>query len=240
MRHRSKPYQLFPRETKRRRHGKPVVVWYYRLWDGDKRSTAHSTGLEVRSAAESYVSKELHKGKLSSRKDPIFKDHTALWWKWGECPYVQGRRARGHSIGQSYVEACRGYLDRHVLPAIGHLHISQITPRHIENLVMDLREKKSVRGEVLSPTTVNRILASLKIIFSAGVRLGQLTDDPTKTIGPLQETPRERAFLTPQEVRKLLNPRTIGKVWNSEQPMDCPAASRSDAGERRGGRRGGD
>jgi integrase len=130
---------------------------------------------------------------------------------------VLGKRARGKRIGRTYVEACRGYLERHVMPYLGHLRISEFTPKRIEQMIMDLRKKNSKRGAPLSTITINQILASLKIIFREGVRLGELAEDPSKTIEPLEEIPRERSFLTPQEVRKLFNARSIRKVWSGDR-----------------------
>jgi site-specific recombinase XerD len=103
------------------------------------------------------------------------------------------------------------------MPSLGQLRISEITTETIEQLVMDLSEKESHRGGPLSPTTVNQILASLKIIFSESVRLGRLAVDPTRTVEPLEERPRERSFLAPAEVRKLFNLRTIKKVWDGDR-----------------------
>lgn len=212
MRHR-KPFQIFARKIRRSRNRKPLTVFYYRLWSGEQRSTAHSTGQSSRGAAESWLLEQLKNGKLAPRKNPTFKDYTASWWKWDECAYVLGRRARGFRIGRTYVEICRGYLDHHIIPALGNLRLSEITPERIEQLVMDLRKKKSARGVPLSAITVNQVLASLKIIFREGLRLGKIETDPTSTITPLEETPRERSFLTPQEVKKLFNARTIRNVW---------------------------
>jgi len=216
MRHR-KPFQVFSRKIARSRQRKPIVVFYYRIWNGSQRSSARSTGQTSRAAAESWVHEQLKAGSLSPRKNPTFKDYAAKWWLWDECPYVTGKRARGRRIGRSYVEACRGYLDRHVMPYLGHLRISEISPKRIEHMVMDLRKKETKRGTPLSTITINQVLASLKIIFHEGVRLGDLAEDPSKTIEPLEEIPRERSFLTPQEIRKLFNPRSVRRVWDGDR-----------------------
>ncbi len=210
-------FQLFRRKTKQRKNGKPVFVWYYRLWNGTRRTTARSTGQTSSSAAETWLKERLKAGTLQRGSDPLFEDYTASWWKWGECPYVLRRLARGRTIGRTYVEICRGYLDNHIMPALGELRISEITTETIEQLVMDLSEKESHRGGPLCPTTVNQILACLKIIFSESVRLGRLAVDPTRTVEPLEERPRERSFLAPGEVRKLFNLRTIKKVWDGDR-----------------------
>jgi hypothetical protein len=67
-------------------------------------------------------------------KGPTFEEYTAKWWKWCERNHVAGKPARGKRIGRGYVEVCRGYLDRHVMPCLAHLRISEITPKRQSRL----------------------------------------------------------------------------------------------------------
>ncbi len=176
------PFTIFPRKNK---SGKSVL--YFQTYDENgKRTTARSTGQTSKAAARTYVIELLKAGNLVPKKDPIFKDYVSSWWRWDECPYVLGKRARGkNKIAQTYVDHCRSYLDHHILPSIGKYRISAIKPKTIETWLLDLRNKPSRLGTPLSPTTVNQCLLTLKIIFREGVRIGDLSYDPTATIQPL-------------------------------------------------------
>ncbi len=70
---------------------------------------------------------------------------------------------------------------------------------------------------MLSAITVNQVLASLNVIFSWQVKHKKLASNPVEPFEPLAETPRERSFLSPAEVRKLFNARRIGTVWGGDR-----------------------
>ena len=207
------PFTIFPRKNKT---GKSVL--YYQTYDeSGKRTTARSTGQTSKAAARTYVIELLKSGKLVPKKDPIFRDYVSSWWLWDECPYVLGKRARGkNKIAQTYVDHCRSYLDHHILPFFGKHRISAIKPKIIETWLLDLRNKPSRLGTPLSPTTVNHCLLTLKIIFREGVRIGELSYDPTVTVQPLEENRKEKSFLEPQEIVKLFDVKKIQKVWGGD------------------------
>ncbi|HEB11851.1 MAG TPA: hypothetical protein ENI06_11645, partial [Spirochaetales bacterium] len=155
------PFTIFPRKIN---NGK--VVYYYRTYDNDgNRTTARTTGQSNKTATRTYVIELLKSGKLVPKKDPIFKDYVFSWWRWDECPYVLGKRARGkNKIAQTYVYHCRSYLDHHILPSFGKYRISAIRPKIIETWLLDLRNKPSRLGTPLSPTTVNQCQLTLKTV----------------------------------------------------------------------------
>ncbi len=125
-----------------------------------------------------------------------------------------GKRARGkNKIAQTYVDNCRSYLDHHILPSLGKYRISVIRPKIIETWLLDLRNKPSCLGTPLSPTTVNQCLMTLKIIFREGVRIGDLSYDPTATVQPLEENRKEKSFLEPKEIKALFNEKKIQEIW---------------------------
>ena len=203
------PYTLFPRKAK---NGKDV--WYYRTYDSNgTRTTAKTTGQTSKTAARVYVTELLKKGALIPRQDPTFKDYVADWWMWDRCRYVRGKRARGDRISRTYVQSCRGYLDHHILPYLGKFRISTIKPRTIEDWLMGLRKKKASHGGLLSPSTINQVLTTLKLIFKEGVRIGDFSYDPTATIQPLKEINKEKSFLDPAEIKALFDERKIQEQW---------------------------
>lgn len=127
-----------------------------------------------------------------------------------------GKRARGARISQSYVNANRAYLEHHILPYLWDNRVLAITPKIIESWLMQLREKPSKYGARLSPTTVNQVLMTLKIMFREGVRIGDLPKDPTATIRPLKEAPKVRSFLHPDEIRRLFDDVLLHEIWEGD------------------------
>ena len=204
------PFTLFPRKTK---NGKDI--WYFRTYDeSGARTTARSTGRTSKTAARQYVVDILTSGNILPKKNPTFKEYVQDWWIWDRCAYVLSKRARGSRIGQTYVRTNRMYLDSHILPSLGKYRISAITPRIIERMVMDLRNKISKYGRPLSPTSVNQVLSCLKIIFREAVRLGDLARDPTISVMPLKENRKTKSFLSPDEARQLFEDTRIGEIWD--------------------------
>ncbi|MBW8003873.1 MAG: site-specific integrase [Planctomycetes bacterium] len=212
MRHKE-PFTIFPRKTK---NGKAVL--YFRTYNEDgNRTTARSTGQTNKAAARTYVTELLKSGNILPKKNPKFKDYIENWWRWDECPYVLGKRARGkNKISRTYVESCRSYLDRHILPYLGNYRISAIKTRAIEGWLLDLRNKHSRLKTPLSPTTINQILMTLKIIFKEGVRIGDFSFDPTATVLPLEENREVKSFLNPDEIKKLFNEKKIQETWGGD------------------------
>ena len=166
-----------------------------------------------KTAAEVYVAELLKRGSLFPKQDPTLEEYTADWWRWDKCRYVAGRRARGERISRTYVQSCRGYLDHHILPSLGKFRISAIKPRVIEDWLMSLPKKKASHGGLLSPSTCNQILATLKLIFKEGVRIGDFSFDPTATIQPLKETQKRKPFLNPEEIKRLFDESKIQEQW---------------------------
>lgn len=197
------------------------LVYYFQTYDArGRRTIPRSTGQTSERAARGWIMQEFKENRLVRSGDPLFRDYTESWWLWDTCPYVLGKRERGkkkQKIGRTYVDICRGYLTRHLWPRIGDLHLSAITPGIIEEMVRDLLKAPSSHGGgFLSPTTVNQILAVLKVIFKEGVRKQTLSYNPAATVEPLEEERRERSFLTPAEIRKLFDEKQIGEVWGGD------------------------
>lgn len=48
----------------------------------------------------------------------------------------------------------------------------------------------------LSPATINRILATVRVMFNYAVRMGELETNPISPVTELKETPRVRGILT--------------------------------------------
>jgi hypothetical protein len=151
----------------------------------------------VRSAATPY---KLKTGKC--RLEGLVPERV---WKFKSSPqhllsrlgikYVSRKLARGHSMSRRYVDVRRGYLDKHLLPYFREVKLANINGRMIEEWITALRQKKAERGGLLSATTVNQCLGTLRIMLGEAERLSYVARDPTHGIEELKETPKERDIL---------------------------------------------
>ena len=80
-------------------------------------------------------------------------------------------------------------IERHIVPALGHLRLRDITPAHVQKYIQQLaalpktdRSGKATSDyENISPSTVRRYLTVLQSIFKQAVKLGLISDSPAKT-----------------------------------------------------------
>jgi hypothetical protein len=74
-------------------------------------------------------------------------------------------------MARGYVDVRRGYLEKHLLPYFADVKLTSINPRMIEEWITALRQKEAGRGGLLSPTTINQCLATLRIMLGDAERL---------------------------------------------------------------------
>lgn len=101
------------------------------------------------------------------------------------------------SVKPSSYQAYRRQIDRHLLPALGHCPLSQITPALIHDFVEGLRAKG------LSASTSRGVYRLLRAAMRFAQEEGILRKNPCKKIRIyIEETPAQRV-LTPAEQRAL-------------------------------------
>ncbi len=94
-----------------------------------------------------------------------------------------------------------------IYPVIGHMRMDKITPRQLQTFVNSLsKEGANERtGGALAPKTIRHYLSFISDIFSYGVKMGVVSDNPcTKVTIPKIEQ-KEKQIYTPDEVAKFLD-----------------------------------
>jgi len=84
----------------------------------------------------------------------------------------------------SQYSTAKALIRNHIVPYIGDINISDVTPLDIENLYNKLRKKKKQNGECLSSTTIKYVHATLKVAFSKAVEWKLLTESPVTCKAP--------------------------------------------------------
>ncbi len=80
-------------------------------------------------------------------------------------------------------------IQRHIIPALGHLKLREITAAHVQKYIQQLAAMpkterdgtSSGTGETVSPSTVRRYLTVLQSIFKQAVKLGIIPETPAKS-----------------------------------------------------------
>jgi hypothetical protein len=144
-----RPYTMFKRRMK---HG---VVFYVMFRDHQgKRGVAQSSGQTSRAAAEAWALAQIEGGRVpaSSAGNVTLKQSSANFFVWGKCEYIKRRLAEGKSIGRTYTEGRRKYIESYILPTFGKLKLSEITRPAVEKWRMKLLDDGLADGRpVLLP-----------------------------------------------------------------------------------------
>ena len=85
----------------------------------------------------------------------------------------------------------------HVLPVIGDLRLSDVSPRDIQLLLGGLKAS-------LSPVTVNRVHALLSVFFNLAVSWKRIAQSPCANLKKLKEANKKDHFVSPEDIRRIL------------------------------------
>ena len=133
------------------------------------------------------------KGQVTSNVK--FEDFAEQWFE---------EYAKPNLRNTSY-ERMKQLRDR-VYPAIGHLRLDKVTTRHIQQFINDLalNGKSKKTGKPLSRKTAVHHLSFISDVFSYGVRMGMLSDNPCSRVYVPKGEKREKQIYTLDEIRQLL------------------------------------
>lgn len=84
------------------------------------------------------------------------------------------------------------------LPALSNKNVASITPMDILNL-------RSVLSKTNSPATVNQYMSRLSNVFTFGMDMFGLKRNPCKSLGTLIAEPKDKTFLTIDDVERIKN-----------------------------------
>jgi integrase len=132
--------------------------------------------------------RQLHRGEFIETKSIAFGDFKDLWVK----TYARGE------VRPSTLSMYDGLFRNHLLPALEHHKLEQITVEDVQAL----KAEKLVAG--LSPQTVKHILRLLRQMLEHAVDWNYLRSNPCKKVAFPRIPRQEMAFLTPDEVQTFL------------------------------------
>ena len=170
-----------------RRGSRYVVKWRE---GGRQRSATFRTLSEARAAKRRYDA-----GDSRAEARVRFADYAADWVQ-----TYRGRTSGGLAPGT--LHSYRAAIERHALPMLGHLRLSDIRPADIRRLVA------SIEQTGLKPSSVRRELAPLKALLNTAVEDGLIAANPAAVVrvarrDRLGEEPEPARVLTRQEIALL-------------------------------------
>jgi integrase len=185
----AKPYTLYFR--------KETGYWFYKLSGGKWKSTqqtkeelAHAVAIEAVAAQKAGPSVELPK-----------PEHTLATYALEAFDrYAGAKRAAGKALSETYVKACRVYINRWLvkdpiarirLKAIGIPDFEQLQTRLLTQTLPDRR------------TTAIRILEVARLVLRRAEKEGKIPFSPDKAAIKASEQPRSRATFTAAELQAL-------------------------------------
>jgi integrase len=148
-----------------------------------------------------------------------FAQFSAGFWDWDTSEYVRARLARdAKAFQQESVRNNKISLENHVVPLIGHLALTDITPDVLDELVTTLLGKINERTkQPLAPQTVKHAVNTISPIFDAARRKHLIPYNPIPSMLPFTARSRVRDAFTVDEARKLLNPSRVVELWGVKE-----------------------
>ena len=114
-------------------------------------------------------------------------EYLADWLEW-----------HGPSVRPRTLTSYRGHVERHISPLLGGIRVLRLAPADVRRLIAD----RLAAG--LSPSTVGRIITTLRIGLNAGIAEGMLADNPARLVR-LPRVEREPVLaMTVRDARAIL------------------------------------
>lgn len=169
------------------------VQW---LEGGRRRSRSRPTEREAKRFAAELELGLADTADGPSGLSPLFSDYAERWLR----DYCEVEKA------ESQHKLDRLNIDRHLVPALGTIRLSQLRKAHLVTLKSELARKPKRTskkgggdGKTLSPKSVNNILALAKKMLATAVDLDLLAANPFQGVKPLKIPERAFDFWTPAE-----------------------------------------
>ena len=214
------------------------VIFYYQCYDEKgKRQAAKSTGKTKKTEANEHCLKLFKNGLLiPEQKKTTFGEFSVGWWDLETCRYLKWRQLHD-PISKQTLSGHQSNFKHHILGYFAKFKLDDITPVVIENWLLVMSEKESLKYATkkknnddsgndskeiivkpkvfLKANTINLALNTLKIMLGEAVKLKLLKVNPCHEVKELKEEETEKVILTTDEA-KLIFPAEWSSVWDNE------------------------
>jgi integrase len=98
----------------------------------------------------------------------------------------------------------KGYIERTILPTLGHLPLRRLDTATLDRFYSELRARGGVGGRPMAPATVRQVHAILRRALDQAARWGWVPANPAALASPPRLGSAEIRPPTPEEVSRLL------------------------------------
>ena len=165
------------------KEGKTRVQWVH---DGRRKSRTFQSPKEAKLFHMKLEMGEIDVGQASS---PTFADYSKIWMR----QYCRVEKA------ESQWKEDQAVIDQHLIPALGSIRLIDLSKADLVKLKADLSRKVSRRKMLLSPKSVNNILALAKKMLNTAVDMEYLDTSPWAAVRPLRSQDVDFSFWMPEE-----------------------------------------
>lgn len=125
--------------------------------------------------------------------------------------YLEAWLASNRRVAPSTLKSYREHVQVHISPLLGGILIAKLRPADVERLIVDRQRAIGHHGRRLSPTTVGKIVTTLRVALNRGVKRGELP----RNVASMVDLPRvERRVVKPMtDVEAELLVRAFDEHW---------------------------
>lgn len=193
----------------KRTRGTQKGIYYYCYKDDEGKRNYRSTGEKTRAAAMEVILQRIGDGTLTKKKksDMPFKEFSKPFWIWETCPIVQSKIKRGGKLTQQYCRDNRRIMELHVSPFFDKKIVSKITPKMVEDWLINLPEKHKIGAK-----TANDAYMVLDQILDVAVLQRIIPQNPCNEVKKLIKKTKPRGCYTVDQVSRL-----FAKEWEDDK-----------------------
>jgi integrase len=171
-------------------------TWFCKIrytdWQGNRKETT-KRGFSTKREAKEF--EEEYRRKMSGTSDMTLESLYQL--------YIADKR---QNVKESSVDTVMSALRTHVLPTLGKMNLTDITPAVIRKWQNDLAHKDAYRRKKpLSPTTLKNINRKLCTMLNFAVRYYGLKQNPLQVTGQTGKYERRVDFWSKEEFEQFLS-----------------------------------
>lgn len=155
-----------------------------------KRRRTKRCGFKSKKDAEkalALIEAEIFKGTYFKPSNTPFKDHLYEWFK-----------VKKNSINIQTAQVYENYMNNRIIPVLGHVKMSQLTPMLLQNYVSNLKE------EGLASATIKKIYNIIKSSLDYAVNMELLPSNPSKKIHLPKDKKKEMKVWDIYEIKAFL------------------------------------
>ena len=182
------------------RNGKKYVFWEARLTVGYdagtgkqiQRSFSGKTQKEVREKMQA-VAVELNNGTYKDPSKMTVGEWLSIWQE----EYLGNTKPHTR---KSYA----GVIKNHILPAVGAVKLSALTPMHVQKLINGIKRKRKTKGDAVNPKTTKNVHGVLHSALQQAYLCGYIRANPADRVILPKRSKAEVSVLEEQSLVEFL------------------------------------